>query len=72
MNTNSAVCEISRIPRRSTRREFKNAAMPMKTAHSANMPGMRLGRWNTSAKICCTMRHIGHERAEHARVIAKV
>jgi hypothetical protein len=34
---------------------LKNAAKPMKPAHSANMPGMRLDRWKTSAKICCTM-----------------
>ena len=55
MNTSSAECEISRMPRRSTSLELRKAATPMKPAHSANMAGMILGRWKTSAKICCTM-----------------
>ena len=55
MNTSSAVWEMSRMPSRSTSRELQYAATPMKTAHSANMTGMRLGRRNTSANICCTI-----------------
>lgn len=55
MNANSAVCEMRRIPKRSTMRELMNAAIPMKTAHNANILGIRLARWNTSEKICCTM-----------------
>ena len=55
MNASSAVCEMRRMPNRSTMREFRNAANPMNMAHSANMLGMRLARWNTSEKICCTM-----------------
>ena len=44
MNASSAVCEIRRMPKRSTTREFANAAIPMNTAHSANIDGMRLAR----------------------------
>ena len=44
MNASSAACEIRRMPKRSTRREFVKAAIPMNTAHSANIEGMRLAR----------------------------
>jgi len=40
----SAVCEIRRMPKRSTILELRNAAIPMVPAHSANMVGMSVGR----------------------------
>ena len=44
MNTRIAPWEMSLIPKRSTRREFVNAATPMNPAQSANITGMNPGR----------------------------
>jgi hypothetical protein len=51
MKHNNAVCEMSLIPKRSTKREFMNAAQPIVIAHSANMLGIKLARRKTSEKI---------------------
>ena len=56
-NTSNAVCEISRIPKRSTMREFRYAAMPMKMAHSANMLGINFG----------AVEYLGKDLRHHAR-----
>ena len=55
MKHSRAVCDINRVPSRSTMRELRKAPTPMVPAQSANMMGIKLPRWNTSANICCTM-----------------
>ena len=59
--------KCSRIPKRSTIREFRNAAIPMNMAHSANMLGIRLGAVKYLGEDLLHHADVGHDGSEHHR-----